>query len=226
MAVAAIADQSAGEHRGLDAVACRSRLMDAEIEARRRLERDLHDGAQQLLVLATVTLARARALARGTAAEAPVAEAFEQVEQALAELRDLAHGIHPAVLTERGLAGALTGLTARSPVPVELRAPVLRAAPATEAAIYFTVAEALTNVAKHAQATVARVEVDIHYGMLTARVGDDGIGGATVTPGSGLDGLTDRLNALGGTLTVDSPPGGGTIIRARVPSRTPASVVQ
>jgi signal transduction histidine kinase len=195
-----------------------ARLLDAELEARRRLERDLHDGAQQLLVSAALTLRRAQASARGTPAEGPVAEAFEQVEQALAELRDLARGLHPAALSERGLVGALTGLTSRSPVPVELTAPVGRAAPAAEAAIYFTVAEALTNVAKHAQASRARVEVDLCGGVLDARVEDDGVGGAAATPGSGLDGLSDRLGALGGTLTVHSPPGGGTVVRARVPS--------
>jgi signal transduction histidine kinase len=96
-------------------------------------------------------------------------------------------------------------------------------APAAEAAIYFTVAEALTNVAKHAQASLARVQVDVQGGTLIAEVADDGVGGAAATRGSGLHGLTDRLDALGGMLTVDSPPGGGTIIRARVPSRLPAS---
>ena len=146
---------------------------------------------------------------------------MEQVEQALAELRDLARGIHPAALSERGLAAALTGLTTRSPVPVQLLAPEACAEPAAEAAIYFTVAEALTNVAKHAQATLARVEVDVRCGMLTARVEDDGVGGTAATPGSGLDGLADRVDALGGTLTIHSPSGGGTIIRARVPA-TPA----
>jgi signal transduction histidine kinase len=199
-----------------------ARLADAETEARRRLERDLHDGAQQILVLAALTLRRAQALARGTPAEGPVAEAFDQVEQALAELRDLARGIHPAPLSQGGLAGALKGLTSRSPVPVELRAPLARAAPAAEAAIYFTVAEALTNIAKHARATLVRVEVDLHNGVLTARVEDDGVGDAAATPGSGLDGLTHRLDALGGTLLVHSPPGGGTIIRAHVPSRPQA----
>jgi signal transduction histidine kinase len=141
----------------------------------------------------------------------------------LTELRDLARGIHPAALSVRGLAVALEGLAARSPVSVELRAPHERAAPAAEAAIYFTVAEALTNIAKHAQASCARVRVDVEGGKLIAEVTDDGIGGAAVTPTSGLGGLSDRLEALGGTLDVDSPAGDGTIIRACVPTRPRAS---
>jgi signal transduction histidine kinase len=203
--------------------ASRARIVAAADEARRRLERDLHDGAQQQLVLAAVTLRQARAQARGTPAERPVVDALAQLQRALTELRDLARGLHPAVLSERGLAAALEGLIARSPVPVELRASHERVAPAAEAAIYFTVAEALTNVAKHAQASLARVQVDVQGGTLSAEVADDGVGGAAATRGSGLHGLTDRLDALGGTLTVDSPPGGGTIIRARVPSRLPVS---
>ena len=141
------------------------------------------------------------------------------------ELRDLARGIHPAVLSERGLAAALESLIARSTVPVELRAPRERAAPAAEAAIYFTVAEALTNVAKHAGATLARVQVNVQNGLLSANVVDDGVGGADATAGSGLRGLADRLDALGGTLTIHSPPGGGTIIRACVPARLSAAIV-
>jgi signal transduction histidine kinase len=195
-----------------------ARIVAAADEARRRLECDLHDGAQQKLVSIALTIRQALAQARGTPAERLVAAALEQLHQALAELRDLAGRIHPAVLTERGLAPALEGLVARSPIPVELRAPHERAAPAAEAAIYFTVAEALTNVAKHAQATLARVQVDVEAGTLNALVADDGVGGADNTAGSGLRGLADRLNALGGTLTVESPIGGRTIIRARVPS--------
>jgi signal transduction histidine kinase len=157
----------------------------------------------------------------GTPVQGAVTEALEQLEEALAELRDLARGIHPAVLGERGLAAALEVLVARSPVSVELRATRERVAPSAEAAIYFTVAEALTNVAKHADATRARVQVQLRDGMLTAQVADDGVGGANVTANSGLQGLSDRLEALGGTLTVESTRGAGTIIRARVPSRPP-----
>jgi signal transduction histidine kinase len=204
--------------------ASRARIVAEADEARRRLERDLHDGAQQQLVLAAMTLRQAQAQARGTPAERPVVDALAQLQQALTELRDLARGLHPAVLSERGLAAALDGLVARSPVPVELRAAHERAAPAAEAAIYFTVAEALTNVAKHAQASIARVQVDIQCGTVIAQVADDGVGGADPGAGSGLRGLNDRLDALGGTLSVDSPRGGGTIIRARVPAQRPAPV--
>jgi signal transduction histidine kinase len=121
------------------------------------------------------------------------------------------------VLTERGLAAALEGVVHRSPVPVELRATPERASAPVEAAIYFTVAEALTNVAKHAHATLASVQVDIENGMLVASVSDDGAGGASIAGGSGLQGLADRLAALGGTLTVVSPVGHGTFVRASLP---------
>ena len=161
--------------------ASRARLVEAADEARRRLERDLHDGAQQRFVLATVWLKRAAARARGTPAEPLVDEAFQQLQQGLAELRDLARGIHPTVLSERGLAAALTGLAARSPLPVELRVTTQRATPSVEAAIYFTVAEALTNVGKHAHATRASVTIDIAERTITAEIADDGIGGAGTT---------------------------------------------
>ena len=197
--------------------ASRARLVAAADEARRRLERDLHDGAQQRLVLASVWLNRAAERARGTPAEPLVIEAHRQLQEALAELRDLAHGLHPAVLSERGLAAALNGLAARSPLPVELHVTRERATPAVEAAIYFTVAEALTNVAKHARATRASVTIDVADGTLIAEIADDGIGGASVAAGSGLQGLADRLDAVGGTLSVDSRGGAGTRIRARVP---------
>jgi signal transduction histidine kinase len=204
---------------GTETEASAARILAAADAARRRLERDLHDGAQQQLVSAALTLTRAQTQARGTPAEPLVTDALEQLHRALAELRDLARGIHPAVLSERGLAAALEDLGARSPVPVELQAPQQRAAPAAEAAIYFTVAEALTNVAKHARAGLARVRVDLRDGTLTALIADDGVGGADATTGSGLRGLADRLQALGGQLTLENPSAGGTIIRARVPAR-------
>jgi signal transduction histidine kinase len=196
----------------------RARIVAAADEARRRLERDLHDGAQQHFVLASLSLERAAARLRGTPAEALLAEASEQMRLGLAELRDLARGIHPAVLSQRGLAAALAGVAARSPLPVSLRVSPARFAPATESASYFTVAEALTNVAKHARASHASVSVDVDDDTVTAEIVDDGIGGADTTSGSGLRGLIDRLDALGGTLSIDSPRGGPTIIRARVPS--------
>ena len=200
--------------------ASRARIVAAADEARRRLERDLHDGAQQRLVLAAMTLKEAQARARGTPAEQLIVEAFEILQQGLTELRDLARGIHPAALSERGLAAALEDRVAASPVPVDLKVLQERAAPAAEAAIYFTVAEALTNVAKHAHATLVRVQIEVQGGALMARVADDGVGGARATAGSGLRGLDDRLNAIGGTLTVDSPPGDGTVLCARIPLAT------
>ena len=197
--------------------ASRARLVAVADEARRRLERDLHDGAQQRFVLATVCLRRAAARTRGTPAEPLVDEAFQQLQHGLAELRDLAHGIHPAVLRERGLAATLAGLAARSSLPVELQVTRERVAPALETAIYFTIAEALTNIAKHAHATSARVTVEIAGGALVAEIADDGIGGASTTAGAGLRGLVDRLDTLGGTLTVQSPRDGGTRVRAEAP---------
>jgi signal transduction histidine kinase len=185
-------------------------------EARRRLERDLHDGAQQRFVLASMWLGRAAERARGTPAEPFVARAREELLLGLAELRELAQGLLPAVLSERGLAVALESLARRSPLPVDLSVTRKRAAPAVETAIYFTVAEALTNVARHARATHASVAIDIGAGALTAEIADDGIGGASPRPGSGLSGLAERLEALGGTLSIDSPPGGPTCIRATV----------
>jgi signal transduction histidine kinase len=195
----------------------RARIVAAADDARRRLERDLHDGAQQRFVLASLWLGRAAEQVRGTAAEPLVAKAFDQLQQGLAELRDLAHGIHPVVLSERGLDAALQGLATRSPLPIELEVTPERVEPAIEAAIYFTVAEALTNAAKHAHATGARVVVDIDDTTLTAEILDDGIGGASTTTGSGLRGLADRLDALGGMLSIDSPHGGPTTIRAHAP---------
>jgi signal transduction histidine kinase len=201
--------------------AARARIIAAADEARRQLERDLHDGAQQRFVLASLTLKRAATRARGTPAEALLAEAFEHLQQGLAELRDLAHGMHPAVLSSRGLAAALEDLASRSPLPVELHVTRDRVAPAVEAAIYFTIAEALTNVVKHAHATHARVAVDIADDTVAAEIADDGIGGADTAAGLGLHGLAGRLDAIGGKLTIHSPRGGGTLIRARAPSAVP-----
>jgi signal transduction histidine kinase len=194
-----------------------SRLVEAADAARRQLERDLHDGAQQRLVLASLTLRRAALEARGTPAESLVAEALDQLQEGLAELRELARGIHPAVLSEHGLAPALEALAARAPVEVELQVTRERVDPVVESAVYFTVAEALTNVAKHAAAEHATVQVGIREGVLVAEIADDGAGGAHSRAGRGLHGLGDRLEAVGGTLSVESPKGSGTIVRARVP---------
>jgi signal transduction histidine kinase len=199
------------------AAAARARIVEAADEARRRLERDLHDGAQQRLVLALLTLRRASTHVRGTEAEPLVEEALDQLELGIAELRELAHGIHPAILTERGLGPALAGLASRVPVPVELNVTPERVPPVLESTLYFTVAEALTNIAKHAAASHATVGIDVRGDSIVAEIADDGVGGARAAGGSGLRGLADRLDALGGTLTVQSRRGRGTVVRARAP---------
>ena len=141
------------------------------------------------------------------------------MQTGLAELRDLAHGLHPAVLSDRGLEYALSSLAHRAPVPVELRValPEQRLPISVEAAAYFTVCEALTNVAKYAQASRAWVDVECSDGHLDVAVGDDGVGGADVARGTGLEGLRDRVAAVSGTLYLDSRPGAGTVLRARLP---------
>jgi signal transduction histidine kinase len=160
-----------------------------------------------------------RVVAQDPSAAGPLLERLgEELASASAELRELARGIHPAVLTERGLAPAIGALAARSTVPVEvLDVPEDRLAPALEATAYFTVSEALTNVAKYAEATHATVLVERRDGELVVEVRDDGIGGASPDSGSGLRGLADRVGAADGTLSVDSPRGEGTLVRAVLP---------
>jgi PAS domain S-box-containing protein len=199
----------------------RARIVEAADEARRRIERDLHDGAQQQLVSLAVTLRLAqRRLAAGdldTTAEL-LEELDESLAGALAELRELARGIHPAILTEGGLAPALNGLVRRSAVPAAVTAvPAQRFPAPVEAAAYFLIAEGLTNAARHAGAQ--RVEVDVQAAgddRLVVEVRDDGAGGAD-PEGGGLRGLADRLAVLGGTLSVSSPPSGGTVLRGEIP---------
>jgi signal transduction histidine kinase len=204
--------------------ASRSRLVAAGDAARRRIERDLHDGAQQHLVSLALTLRMARSSAEpGSRTAALLDGAIEELKQGLAELRELARGIHPALLTERGLEPALAGLAARAPVPVSVSADVDgRLPPELETAAYFMVSEALTNVAKYAGATAAEVSLRLAGGRAVIEVRDDGIGGADPSAGSGLRGIADRVAALDGQLEVDSPPGGGTVLRARLPCRQPA----
>ena len=192
----------------------RARLVAAGDEARRRLERNLHDGAQQRLMSLLLSLR----MARSKSDEAELFDGpIEELTAALAELRELARGIHPEVLTRRGLAAALAGVAARAPVPVELDVPAERYGEAVEAAVYYVVTEALANVARYAQASAASVRVRRDGGRLGVEVGDDGVGGADPETGTGLRGLADRVAALDGTLTVDSPPGGGTRVSARIP---------
>jgi PAS domain S-box-containing protein len=198
--------------------ASRARIVAAADEARRRLERDLHDGAQQRFVSAALMLQ----LALRRTGDPEVVELLGRVagdlEAGLADLRELAHGIHPAVLTDRGLPAALDSLAARSAVPVIVDTALDgRIDPAVETALYFTAAEALTNVAKYANATEATVHLTADGEQVAIAIRDDGRGGASLEAGSGLRGLVDRLGALGGRLNVESPAGRGTTVRAVVP---------
>jgi signal transduction histidine kinase len=199
----------------------RERVVDAAEAERKRIERDLHDGAQQRLVALAMELGRAKERFGDDvdAARVLVDQAHAQAKAALTELRDLVRGVHPPVLTDRGLDAALSGLAARSPVPVEMHVEMpVRPSAAVEAVAYFVVAEALTNVAKHSRASQAKVVVEGHGfpGTLTVMVSDDGIGGADVH-GAGLSGLADRVSGVDGRLTVESPSGGPTIIAAELP---------
>jgi signal transduction histidine kinase len=204
-----------------DLQAASARLVAAGDAARRKIERDLHDGAQQRLVSLSVTLNLARKNAEPGSRTAELLDsAISELTAGLSELRELARGIHPAVLTERGLDPALQSLAARAPLPVTISATVEgRFAPAVEAAVYFVVMESLTNVAKYASASSAEVTVAQVDGHVTIDVQDDGVGGADPAAGSGLTGLADRVAALGGRLVIESPPGGGTVVRAEVPAR-------
>jgi signal transduction histidine kinase len=199
----------------------RERVVDAAEAERKRIERDLHDGAQQRLVALAMELGRAKAKFGDDvdAARLLVDQAHAQAKAALTELRDLVRGVHPPVLTDRGLDAALSGLIARSPVPVEMQVEIpVRPRSAVEAVAYFVVAEALTNVAKHSRASQARVVVEEHGypPVLTVMISDDGIGGAD-PDGAGLSGLADRASGVDGRLTVESPRGGPTIIAAELP---------
>jgi len=198
----------------------RSRIIAAADAERRRIERDLHDGAQQRLVALALNLrmAEQRAASGDPAAGELVRQAGEEAQLALKELRDLARGIHPAILTNRGLPAALEDLASRATVPVEVTAaPDERLPDAVEAAAYFVVSECLANIGKHAQATSATVAVAVEDGRLSVVVADDGVGGAELGDGSGIQGLGDRVGALSGSLAVESPPGEGTRVVASIP---------
>ena len=199
--------------------ASRARIVESGDAARRRLERDLHDGAQQRLVSLALNLRMLGSRIDGDPeAGRQLDAARRELDQALDELRELARGLHPSVLSERGLGAALQGLAQRAPVPVELEAmPGERLPDRVESASYFVVAEALTNVAKYAQGTKASVHVSRANGEVLVEVSDDGVGGADPAGGSGLRGLLDRVSALGGTFEVDSRPGEGTTVRAAIP---------
>jgi signal transduction histidine kinase len=199
----------------------RERVVDAAEAERRRIERDLHDGAQQRLVALAMELGRAKARFADDldAARELVDQAHAQAKEALTELRNLVRGVHPPVLTDRGLDAALSGLAALCPVPVDVHVDVpVRPRSSVEAVAYFVVAEALTNVAKHSRASHAKVVVEGHGypGTLTVMVSDDGIGGADIG-GPGLSGLADRVSGVDGRMSVESPAGGPTIIAAELP---------
>ncbi len=199
----------------------RSAAVVAADEERRRIERDLHDGAQQRLVALGVELGVARRAAAHdpTVAAAALDAAHGEVKEVLAELRDLVRGVHPAVLTDRGLDAALSALAARSPVPVSVDADGVGAEVGAQAqgAAYFVVAEALTNVAKHAGATRADVRATVRDDRLRVEVRDDGTGAAHAAPGGGLDGLRRRIEALDGSFDLSSPAGQGTVLTVEVP---------
>ncbi len=196
------------------------RIIDAADAERRRIERDLHDGAQQRMVAVAVTLGLAEAQLASDPSHAArlIAQAREEAQLAVKELRELARGIHPALLSDRGLGAALEALASRAPIPVTvsgvpeapLREPV-------EAAAYFVTAEALTNVAKYARASEASVELATEDDCLRVSVRDDGVGGADPSTGSGLRGLCDRVEALDGRLEIESPPGSGTTLTVKLP---------
>jgi signal transduction histidine kinase len=194
--------------------ASRRRIVEAADLERRRLERELREGAERRLA----HVERVVADSAGDGARAPLfAEALAEIGRARAELQEFAQGIHPRVLTEGGLAAALADLARRAPVPVELAAPAERVPVALEAAAYFVCSEALANIGKYSGASKAEIDVSLDADRLVVAVRDDGVGGAALEKGSGLRGLADRVEALGGRLTVDSPPGKGTSLVAELP---------
>jgi signal transduction histidine kinase len=209
-----------GEEQRLREAQARARVLTAADDERRRVVRDLHDGAQQRLVHAVITLKLALgSLRKGDAAgaETLMSEALSNAEQATVEVGGVPHGILPSVLASGGLRAGVDSLVTRVSLPVEVSVTAARYSPAVEATAYFVIAEALTNVVKHAHATRAEVRVFDDGRVLRVEVGDDGDGGARLGVGSGLVGLDDRVSTLGGDLRVESPPGGGTQLVAALP---------
>jgi signal transduction histidine kinase len=207
------------EHRVEELAQTRAGAVDAADAERRRLERDLHDGTQQRLVSLAINLGMARAQATTTEeARQAIADAHEEAKSALAELRDLIRGLHPAVLEDRGLDAALSGVVARMPIPVRLTVDMpRRPAPVIEAVAYFVVSEGLANIVKHAQASQAEVVVSRDRDRLHIIVSDDGVGGADPARGTGLAGLAKRAASVDGTLEIDSPPDGPTLLTVDLP---------
>jgi signal transduction histidine kinase len=198
----------------------RADIVAATDAERRRIERDLHDGAQQRLISLAMNLGMARANLTDVPEEArqAIEQAHDEATQAVAELREFVRGLHPAILNDRGLDAALSGLVARAPLPVRLHVDIARrCSPSMEAIAYFVVSEALTNIAKHAAARHADVTVERVGDRLRVVVTDDGRGGAAPGTGSGLRGLAQRAAAVDGTFDVHSPPGGPTVITVELP---------
>jgi signal transduction histidine kinase len=194
----------------------RTRIVEAGIEQRRQVERDLHDGAQQQLLALAATIGRAHTVAADPTMRQLMDQARTELRRALKDLRDLARGIHPAVLEQVGLPAAVEAVSESLPHPVQLRIDLGRLSPTTEATAYFVICEALANATKHANATRVQVTAERHDGTLSVTVEDDGTG-AIASPGGGLAGLSDRVTALGGRLTVHSPAGAGTRLTAELP---------
>lgn len=198
----------------------RAGVLDAADTERRRIERDLHDGAQQRLVSLAMNLGIARATLTDLPPEARqvIDEAHREAKEAIEELNNLVRGLHPAVLDDRGLDAALSGIAARAPLPVELTVDMeRRPSPTVEAVAYFVVSEALANVAKHARAQRVSVRLRARRGLLRITVTDDGAGGADPSAGTGLAGLAQRVGSVDGTIRIDSPLGGPTVITVELP---------
>jgi signal transduction histidine kinase len=208
------------EHRVQTLSQSRAGVVDAADAERRRIERDLHDGAQQRLVSLAMNLGIARETLTGLPDEAMqvIVAAHDEAKEALAELRGLVRGLHPAVLDDRGLDAALSGIAARAPLPVRLTVDVARrASPTVEAVAYFVVSECLANIARHSSARQAAIEVRRLGDLLHIQVTDDGVGGADPAHGTGLASLAQRAKSVDGTLHVASPPGGPTVVTAELP---------
>ena len=222
LVTAALADVDAREQLA----ASRARIVEAADAARRRIERDLHDGAQQRLVSLALILRRLESSVEpNSAATRELAVARAELDAALEELRELARGIHPSILTDRGLEAALAAVAGRSTVPVELHLDSCGQLPlSVQTTAYFVVVEALTNASKHADSDQIEVRVAVGEGPAIVEVRDDGSGGVDPAQGSGLSGLADRVSALGGTLEIESPVGAGTTIRARIPVTAPGEL--
>jgi signal transduction histidine kinase len=214
------------ERLAADLTASRRRIVAAGDETRRRIERNLHDGVQQRLVTVSLKLGGVRDRVPDSlpAIRDDLDRLADVLIETLDEIRDLARGVHPAILVEAGLGSALQGLARRSALPVRLDVQMDGRLPAeSEATVYYVVSEAFANAVKHARASAVDIRVDMDEGMLTVQVSDDGVGGADASCGSGLTGIRDRVEAVGGTLAVHSPAGSGTVLTARLPPGDPFS---